>query len=57
MKPTEGQGFRTVSTEKACNAPNLTPGGELAAWEEADSFKAIREGVAKAVTSLTLLKY
>lgn len=28
-------------------APNLTPGGELAVWDEADFVKAIREGVAK----------
>ena len=28
-------------------APNLTPGGELVVWEEADFFKAIREGVTK----------
>ena len=26
-------------------APNLTPGGELIAWDEADFLKAIREGV------------
>ena len=31
----------------AIPAPNLTPGGELVAWEEADFLKAIREGVAK----------
>ena len=31
----------------AINAPNLTPGGELVAWEEADFIKAIREGEAK----------
>lgn len=28
-------------------APNLTPGGELIAWDESDFFKAMREGVAK----------
>lgn len=28
-------------------APNLTPGGELAVWDEADFVKAIREGVTK----------
>jgi len=27
-------------------APNLTPGGELVTWQEADFFKAIRTGVA-----------
>jgi cytochrome c553 len=26
-------------------APNLTPGGELQAWSEADFLKTIREGV------------
>lgn len=26
-------------------APNLTPGGELVGWSEADFFKALREGV------------
>ena len=31
----------------AINAPNLTPGGELIAWDESDFFKAIREGQAK----------
>jgi mono/diheme cytochrome c family protein len=31
----------------AINAPNLTPGGELIAWEEADFIKAIRTGVTK----------
>ncbi|MBN1452512.1 MAG: c-type cytochrome [Anaerolineales bacterium] len=31
----------------AIAAPNLTPGGELVAWEEADFVKALREGVAK----------
>ncbi len=31
----------------AINAPNLTPGGELIAWEEADFIKALRTGVAK----------
>jgi mono/diheme cytochrome c family protein len=30
----------------AINAPNLTPGGELIAWTEADFIKAIRTGVA-----------
>jgi mono/diheme cytochrome c family protein len=30
----------------AINAPNLTPGGELIAWSEADFIKAIRTGVA-----------
>jgi mono/diheme cytochrome c family protein len=29
----------------AINAPNLTPGGELIAWKEADFIKAIRTGV------------
>jgi mono/diheme cytochrome c family protein len=28
------------------NAPNLTPGGELIAWQEADFIQAIRTGVA-----------
>lgn len=31
----------------AINAPNLTPGGELIAWKEADFIKAIRTGVAQ----------
>ena len=31
----------------AINAPNLTPGGELIAWNEDDFIKAIRTGVAK----------
>ena len=31
----------------AKNAPNLTPGGELIAWDEADFLKALRTGVAK----------
>ena len=31
----------------AINAPNLTPGGELIAWQEADFIKAIRTGVAQ----------
>jgi mono/diheme cytochrome c family protein len=26
-------------------SPNLTPGGELATWSEADFFKAIRTGI------------
>jgi len=30
----------------AKNAPNLTPGGELAAWQEADFLKTMRTGVA-----------
>lgn len=29
------------------NAPNLTPGGELLTWQEADFIKAIRTGVTK----------
>ena len=29
----------------AKNAPNLTPGGELIAWKEADFIKAIRTGI------------
>ncbi len=29
------------------NAPNITPGGELVAWQEADFINAIRTGVAK----------
>jgi mono/diheme cytochrome c family protein len=34
------------SDPSAIAAPNLTPGGELVAWEEADFIKAIRTGVA-----------
>jgi mono/diheme cytochrome c family protein len=35
------------SDPSAIPAPNLTPGGELIAWDEADFLRAIREGVAK----------
>jgi len=31
----------------AKNAPNLTPGGDLVTWQEADFIKAIRTGVAQ----------
>jgi mono/diheme cytochrome c family protein len=41
--PTLSGGKSADPTSK--NAPNLTPGGELLAWQEADFVKAIRTGV------------
>jgi hypothetical protein len=41
--PTLSGGKSADPTSK--NAPNLTPGGELVAWQEADFIKALRTGV------------